>query len=131
MARLGAQPGRQIDDGADRRVIYTILETDASQRRVALRHANAAAKVVPALHPAERQVSDRITHLDGQSNRALWSVIAGQRIVEEDHHAVASEAIKRAFVLANQWSDRTMILGEERHNVFGLRGFGEGSETPQ
>src|SRR5690242_17942329 len=131
MSRLGAQSRRQIDDGAYRRVVHAILETDTTERRVALRQANAAAHVVPALCPFQCQMRDGVAHLDRQADRALWRVRTGQRVVEEDHHAVASEAIEGALVFANQWYYRTMILSEQRHDVFRLRGFGKGSEAPQ
>jgi hypothetical protein len=48
---LAAQPRGEVDDGADRGVVEAILEADAAQRGVALRHADAEAQAIAAPSP--------------------------------------------------------------------------------
>src|SRR5580704_12075285 len=53
--RLGAEAGRQIDDRADRGVVEAILEADAAQRGVTLRHAYPEAEAMAPLAPASTE----------------------------------------------------------------------------
>ena len=51
VARIGAKPRGEIDDGADRGVVEAILEADAAERGIALGHADAEPQRVAALGP--------------------------------------------------------------------------------
>ena len=81
--------------------------------------------------PRLAEAGHRIAHGDGELGRTLRRVGARQRIVEEHHHAVASKAIERALVLADQRPQRAMIFGKHLHDVFGLGSLGERGEAAQ
>ena len=53
------------------------------------------------------------------------------RIVEDHHHAVAGEALQRAAVLDDDLADRRVVLAQQRHHVFRVRGLGEPGEAAQ
>jgi hypothetical protein len=53
------------------------------------------------------------------------------RIVEDDHHAIASKPLKRAAVFDDDLTDCRMIVAQERHYVFRVRTFGETSKAAQ
>src|SRR5205807_7300409 len=61
--RLVREPGREVRDDADRRVVRAALETDLAAGRVAEGDAGAEIEVVAALLPARRQIG----HLFPQS----------------------------------------------------------------
>ena len=64
-------------------------------------------------------------------HRALGRVRHRHRVVEEDHHAVAGEALERAFVLEDQLAHLGVVLPEDHHQLLGLGGFGEGREAAE
>ncbi len=53
------------------------------------------------------------------------------RVVEEDHDAVAGEALERAFVFEDQPAHRRVVFAQHAHHFLGLGGFGEGGEAAQ
>ena len=64
---LAAEPGGEIDDGADGGVVEAVLEADAAERGVALRDADAEAELVAALAPiVAASCDDALAHLDRQ-----------------------------------------------------------------
>jgi hypothetical protein len=66
-------------------------------------------------------------HQDGLERRVLHR----NRIVEDDHHAVASVTFKRAAVFDDFLANGCVILAEHRYYVLRVRAFGEPGETPQ
>ena len=72
-----------------------------------------------------------IAHRDRHAHCTLRGVRYLDGIVEEDHHAVAGEALERAFVLEDQLSHLGVVLAEHAHHFLGLRGLGERRESPQ
>ena len=56
---------------------------------------------------------------------------AWQRIVEQDHQAVAGEALERAFEFVDQCAERVMIVAQHLHHFFRLRRLGERREPAQ
>jgi hypothetical protein len=53
------------------------------------------------------------------------------RIVEYDHHAIASVTFERPAVFYDDFADRRMVVAQERHHVFSVRAFGKPGETAQ
>ena len=102
------------------------------ERGVALRDADAEAELdgraCASLARARRpRRASRPPACAARSRR----VGAGQRIVEEHHHAVAGEALERALVVADQRAERVVIFAQQLHDVLGLGGLGEGGEAAQ
>src|SRR5262249_36203953 len=53
------------------------------------------------------------------------------RIIEDDHDAVARITFECAAVLDDYLADSSMILGQERHDVFWVRAFCEAGKAAQ
>jgi hypothetical protein len=64
IARFPAEPGSEIDDGTDRRIIVSPFETDPAERRISVRNADPEAELVAELAPFELEGGDTVTHLD-------------------------------------------------------------------
>src|SRR2546425_726802 len=114
--RLGAQAVGEVGHAADGGVVLPPLEADRADRRVALRDAHAEVEVVAAPAPFGAEHPDPGSHGLGHTDGALLRVRDRHRVVEEDHHAVAGEALKGA--LASAWavtvSWSALILSSER-----------------
>ena len=57
--------------------------------------------------------------------------VARNRIVEEDHHAVAGKALQRAFVLHDEPAHLGVVLAQHGHHFLGLHRRGKRGETAQ
>src|SRR5262249_38971107 len=134
---LATEPCRQVRDGPDRAVIEPALEieapveADGSDGGVALGDARAERQLPAARAPARSQVADDGAHGDGHANRALGRVRDLDRVVEEDHHAVAGEALERALVREDQTPHLGVVLTQHTHDLFGLGRLREGGEAVQ
>ena len=53
------------------------------------------------------------------------------RIVEEDHDAVAGEALEGALVVEDQPAHRGVVFAEHAHHLLGIGGLGERGEAAQ
>ena len=102
--RLGAKPGRQIGDRADRGVVHTLGKADLPQRRIPLRDADAKAEVVTMPPPQAKQGLSPLAHRHRHVNRPLGGVRGRHRVVEEHHDAVAAVMVDRALVLGDDRS---------------------------
>ena len=74
---------------------------------------------------------DDVAHRDRHADGALGGVGHRDRIVEEDHHAVAGEALERALVGEDEPAHLRVVLAEHAHHLLGLGGLGEGGEAAQ
>ena len=129
--RLAAQPRRQIGHGPDGAVIAPPVEADRAQRRVAVRDTDAEAELVAALVPARSERGDRGAHLERHADRRKLVLGKRDRIVEEDHHAVAGEMLDRALVRHDDAPHFAVVGTQHVHRLLGLGGLGERGKTPQ
>ena len=58
-------------------------------------------------------------------------VLLEDRVVEEDHHAVAGEVLERAAVLGDRVAHHAVVLAEEAEELLGLGLLGERGEAAE
>ena len=112
-SRLVAEPGRDVRDAADGRVVGPPLEPDPAERRVALGDPDAEAEIVPAPAPLLLQLRDARAHRDRHPHGALRRVVARDRIVEEHHQPIAGESLERALEPVDQVAERGVVLAQD------------------
>ena len=78
-----------------------------------------------------RRVATRVAHRDRHPHRALRRVVAGDGVVEEDHEAVASEALECSLEAVDEVAQRAVVVGEHGHDLLGLHGLGERREPAE
>src|SRR5437762_3294564 len=125
---LAAQTRRQVGDRADRAVVPAALEADGADGRVALRDADPEVQLVPALAPPAQERRHAVTHRQRHPNGALGRVGHWNRVIEEDHHAVAGEALERALLLEDELAHLSVVLAQDAHDPLRLRGLRERGE---
>ena len=128
---VGAQPGGQVGDAPDRRVVVPALEADPAQGGVALGDPDAEGEVVALASPGLRQAADPGPHRDAHPDRARRTVVAAHRVVEEDHQPVAGEPLERALEPEDQVAERGVVLLQDAHHLLGLARLGERGEPAQ
>jgi hypothetical protein len=129
VARLLAEPGAQICDGADRRVVESAFVADAPDGGVAHVNAGAEAECEAAAAPLVEQPLDAVAHGDRHLHRARRRVGTGDGIVEEHHEPVAGEPLERTLVAGDESPDRRVIVAQQAHHVFGIGFLGESGEA--
>ena len=72
-----------------------------------------------------------LAHRDRHAYGALGGIRHGNRVVEEDHHPVAGEALEGAVVRKDQLAHLGVVLAEHAHHLLGLGRLGEGGEASQ
>ena len=75
-----------------------------------MRNADAEAKVMSPLPPLFRQGSDCITHFKSHEHGLERRVLYWHRIIEDDHHAIASVAFERAVVFDDDFADGRVVV---------------------
>ena len=99
--RLAAQPRREVGDGADRPVVPAPFEADRADGRDSPARCRCRGSArIRARAQLSAIVADAFADRERHPDGALGGVGHGHRVVEEDHHAVAGEALQRAFVRA-------------------------------
>src|SRR5204862_1370128 len=91
--RLAGEPGRQVDHAADRGVVEAALVADPPERRVAHRDADPEADLMIAPAPGRLELDHPVPHLERHPDGPALRIGAGQRVVEQDHQAVAGEVL--------------------------------------
>ena len=130
--RLSAEPGGQVRDGSDGSIVLSAFKADHTQRGIAGRDAYPQAKVIAELDPLRMELgNDQFPHGQRHSHRLLPSVRDGNRVIEEDHHAVPGEALQGGLVPHDQSPHFGVILCQHSHDFFGFRCLGEGSESSE
>ena len=99
---LPAQPGGQVGDAADRRVVETAFVADAAQRGESLGDPDPEAEFVPDPAPPFGQLPYGVPHRQRHLDRPPGRLLDRDRVVEEDHQAVAGEALQRAPEVEDQ-----------------------------
>src|SRR5262249_26925920 len=114
LAGLGfiAKTRRNVRDGPDRCVIPATLKSNRPQRCKPMLDAdpktNDMAEQTPFLHQSFDSDAHIERHQDGLQRRILdWD-----RIVENDHHAVAGKSLKRAAVLEDDLAYSFMVVAQ-------------------
>ena len=79
--------------------------------------------------PRFRQGSDSVTHFEGHEHCLQRRVLDWNRIVEHDHHTVASVAFECAVILDDDFADCRMVVAQQGHHVFGVRALSEAGEA--
>src|SRR5690242_4172877 len=128
---FAAKPGGEVGHRTDGAVVPAALESDSADRRISLRYTDAEAQLVAALGPVLRHAADAFAHRKRHPHCALGGVRNGQRIVEEDRHAVAGEVLERSLVLEHDVAGHAVILAEHAHHVLGLGDLGKRGEAAQ
>src|SRR5215472_10147426 len=128
---LAAETGGEVGHGTDGAVVPPSLETDGADGGIALRDPHAEGQVVAALLPSDDHALHTLAHGHGHANGALRGVRHRHGIVEEDHHAVAGEALQRALVLEDELAHLRVILAENAHDLLRLGRLREGGEAAQ
>src|SRR5262245_51124826 len=128
---FAAEPCGAVRNGPDRAVVQTALEANGPDGGIALGDAHAERQIPAALAPARGQVANDGAHGDSHANRALGRVRNLHRVVEEDHHAVAGEALERALVREDQTPHLGVVLAQYAHDLLGLGRLREGGEAAQ
>src|SRR5437870_5763670 len=129
--RLAAEARREIGHSADRPVVQTPLEADRADRRVALGDADAEVEGVAALPPPDEQLVHPLAHGHRHANGTRGRVRHRHWVVEEDHHAVAGEALEGALVLEDEPAHLCVVLAQDPHDLFGFGGLREGREPAE
>src|SRR5438874_3676585 len=70
-----------------------------------------------------------LAHCDGHLDRALGRFRCGQGVVEEYHDPIAAVVIERAFKARHNRPERSVVVAQERHDLFRLGALGEGCEA--
>ena len=94
-----------------------------------MRDAESEVEVEAGLLPSHGQLGHPLAHGGGHPHRALRRIGHRHRVVEEDHHAVAREALQRRFRGHHELAHLGVILAQHGHDLLGLRGLGEGREA--
>src|SRR5262249_51118904 len=94
---IGAEPGRQARNVPDGGVIVTAGETDLTKRCVAVGHPSPETYVELLLSPRRREPADLLSERHTQAYGALSGVRARQRVVEQQHSAVAGKPLNCGF----------------------------------
>ena len=128
---LGAEPGREVRDAADGRVVGATLEADPAEGGVTLRDSDGEVEVVALATPPLRQLADADPHRDRHPHRAQRRVVAWDRVVEEHHETVAGEALERPLEAVHQIAQRGVVLPSTCHHVLGLDRLRERREAAQ
>ena len=85
------------------------------------------AKAIPPL-PGFRH---GVPHGHCQPHSALGRVLAGKRIVEEDHEAIAGEVADGGAEVVHELTGNLVELGQDGHELLRLRRFGEDGGSAQ
>ena len=129
---LAAQARGQVGDGADGPVVPAALEADGADGGVALGDADAEAELVDRASASRRPGRwHALAHRQRHPHGALGRIGHRHRVVEEDHHAVAGEALERALVGEDQAAHLGVVLAEHAHDLLRLGGLREGGEAAQ
>jgi hypothetical protein len=108
--RLGAQSRGKIDDRAVGRIVEPALATDAAERGVAVGDADPESELVTQLAPVSRKRGSVVVHRDGEPNGAQRRIDTWQRIIEQDHDAIAGKAVQGAFELVDEPAEVRVVL---------------------
>ena len=84
-----------------------------------------------ALAPPRGELVDAVAHGHRHAHRTLHRVGHDDRIVEEDHHPVAREALEGALAGEHQRAHPCVILAQHAHHLLGLGPLGERGEAAQ
>src|SRR5687768_4975430 len=95
-ARLAAQARRQVRHVADRGILPALLEADYPEGGLALGDADSEPHRVAELFPGLGDRHEGLLQGERHAHRALARPVHRERVVEEDHHAVAGEVLQRA-----------------------------------
>src|SRR4029077_8553112 len=120
-----AKPGRDIGHCPNRGIIEAAFKSDRAERRKAMRDADPEAKVVTKVAPFFDQSADCRAHIERHQGGLQRRILDWDRIIENDHHDVASKSLQRAAVFENDLADSLMVVAQQRHNVFWVRAFRE------
>src|SRR5665213_375486 len=133
LPRLGfvTKPRGDIGYCPDRRIIEATLKTNGAERGKSVRNADPETNVMSQTTPLLHQGPNSDTHFESHQNRLERGVVYRNGIIEDYHHAVARVAFKRATVLDNDFTNRRMVVAQQRHHIFRVRAFGEACEAAQ
>src|SRR4029077_13195303 len=109
-----AKTGRDIRNRPDGSIVSPAFKSDSSQRSEAMRDANTEAKVVTKLAPFLDQSADYPAHIKRHQDGLQRRILDRDRIIENDHHTIASKSLKRAAVLEDDLADSLMVIPQQR-----------------
>jgi hypothetical protein len=111
LTRFGfvAEARGDVGHRADSGIIEAALEADCAERSEAVRDPDTEANVMPEAAPRCRQRAESVTHFKRHEHSLKSRVLNRHRIIEHDHHTVASVPLKRAVVFDNDFADCRMV----------------------
>src|SRR5712691_187837 len=107
---LGAEAGREIGDGADGAVVHAPFEADGPDGGIAVRDAEPEVEVEARLLPPDGKLGHPLAHGRGHPHRALRGIRHRHGVIEENHHAVAREALERPLRGQDQLAHGGVVL---------------------
>src|SRR5262252_7351489 len=131
VARLPAESRGEVGHRADGAVVPAPLEADGADGGIALRDADAHAEIIALLAPGRVEVAGPLPHGQGHPDGPLRSIWHGDGVVEEDHHAIAREALQRPLVLEDEPAHLGVVLAQHAHDLLGIGCLREGGEPAQ
>src|SRR5262249_22535909 len=109
-----------MDDGPDWTVLPAPLEPHASEGRKAEGDAGREAELVSPPTPSGAEAIRAFAHGESQGGSTPGGIVAGQRIVEENHQPVRLECCDRRLKPLNQLTDALVPLAEDPHGLLRL-----------
>ena len=128
---VSAQPGGEVGDAADRRVVEPTVEADPAQRRVALGDPDPESEVVPLPRPASARPRTRVR---------IATLIRIARSGPSSHrtgslkNTIRPSPAKRSSVPSNRKirsPSACVVLLQDAHHLLGLARLGERREAAQ
>ena len=85
----------------------------------------------PSFSQASEIGRERLLQRERHADRALGGLVDLDRVVEEDHHAVAGEVLERAAELVDRAPERGVVGAQQLHHLVGIGAVGERGEAAQ
>ena len=129
--RLRAEARSEVHDRSHRPVIEASLETDRADSGVALRYTSAEVELITKFAPLGDELCHASSHGERHHDCTLGRVRYWHRIVEKDHHPVASKTLERAFMIEGQLAHFGMVFAKDSHDFLGFSRLRKSGEAPQ
>src|SRR6516162_8127100 len=92
--------------------------SNGPKRRIAVSDADTKSDLVTKQAPFLHQRLDSASHIECNKDGLERRVLDRNRIIENDHDAIARIPFQRTAVLDYDLADGSVILAQQRHNVF-------------
>jgi len=127
---VGAQSRGEVRDWANCAVVIASFEANPAERRVTSLDPDSQSQLDAALAPDRGEFAEVLLRSEREPDRLQLVIAQGQRVVEEDHHAVAGEMLERPFMCRDQLTERRVVVTKNAEVLFRGCRLGERRETP-